>query len=194
MLKIGITGGIGSGKSTVCKVFSLLNIPIYNTDEEAKKLLYFNDDINTQVVKSFGDGVLGNDKLIDRSKLAEIVFTDKEKLNTLNNIIHPAVAEHFNNWCRQQKNAPYVLKEAAILFESGAYKAVDKVISVVAPVNLKIERTIKRDNTTAELVQQRMNNQTSDEEKTKRSDFVIKNTEKELLIPQIIAIHEQLTC
>ncbi len=192
MLKIGITGGIGSGKTTVCKIFHLLGVPIYYADDEAKKLLDQNENVRSGILKKFGNEVLNSNGLIDRKELASIVFNNKEKLDQLNGIIHPAVAEHFEEWLQKNKNAKYILKEAAILFESNAYKAVDRVITVVAPLELKIERAIQRDKTDRKTVEDRIKNQISDEEKMKRSQFVIINDEKQLLIPQVIEIHQQL--
>ena len=192
MLKVGITGGIGSGKTTVCKVFETLGVPVYYADLEAKKLQEQDAEVKGAILKEFGENILNASGSIDRAKLAAIVFNDKDKLQKLNNIIHPAVANHFNNWLTTNKTSKYTLQEAAILFESGVYKRVDKIISVIAPIDIRILRTAKRDNISEELVQQRMKNQISDEEKIKRSDFIIYNDEQQLLIPQVIRIHEQL--
>lgn len=183
MLKIGITGGIGSGKTTVCRLFELLGVPVYYADDESKKLLTDDKAVKEQVLKLFGT--------IDRKQLAGIVFNDKQKLEQLNAILHPAVGLHFENWLNKQ-NTPYILKEAAILFESGAYKQVDKVLTIIAPLELKIQRTMKRDNVTKEEVERRMKLQMTDDEKVKRSDFVIKNNEQDLLIPQVLSLHTQL--
>lgn len=192
MLKIGITGGIGSGKSTVCRVFELLGIPVYSADDEAKKILDANPTVKEQLLLLFGMGILDERKLIDRKKLAALVFDNKEKLQQLNNIVHPAVGLHFEKWLDANSNAPYIIKEAAILFESGAYKAVDKVITVTAPVELKIERVMQRDKASRQQVEQRMANQLSDEDKIKRSDFVIYNDEQQLVIPQVLSLNQEL--
>ena len=191
MLKLGITGGIGSGKTTVCRLFELLGIPVYYADEESKKLLDADKQVKEQVVKVFGDSILNDAGIIDRKKLAEIVFNNKEQLEKLNTILHPAVGLHFENWQKKQ-TSPYILKEAAILFESGAFKQVDKVLTIITPLELKIQRTIKRDGISREEVINRMQHQMNDEEKVKRSDFVIKNDEQELLIPQVLDLHNQL--
>ncbi len=191
MLKLGITGGIGSGKTTVCRLFELLGIPVYYADEESKKLLDEDKEVKKQVVGIFGDSILNDAGFIDRKKLAGIVFNNKEQLEKLNSILHPAVGLHFENWLKKQKS-PYILKEAAILFESGAFKQVDKVLTVVAPLELKIQRTMKRDGVSKEEVETRIKLQMSDEDKIKRSDFVINNNEQELLISQVLAIHKQL--
>jgi dephospho-CoA kinase len=192
MLKIGITGGIGSGKTTVCKVFKLLGIPIYFADDEAKKILDTSIDVKTNIINTFGIEVIDTNGIIDRKKLALKIFNNKENLEKLNSIVHPAGAKHFENWLHENKSAKYILKEAAILFESKAYKAVDKVITVTAPIELKIQRAMQRDNTDRASIEQRIKNQLSDEEKIKRSHFIIYNDEQQLLIPQIIDIHHKL--
>src|SRR4051812_35425522 len=132
MLKVGITGGIGSGKSTVCKVFELLGIPVYYSDLEARRIIDEDQTVYQLVVRAFGTAVLNDTGKIDRKKLGSVVFNDPEKLKKLNEIVHPAVARHFELWIKKAGNVPYVLKEAAILFESNAYKQVDKIITVVA--------------------------------------------------------------
>lgn len=192
MHKIGITGGIGSGKSTVCKVFELLDVPVYYADEEAKKLLDNDVEVKDKILQQFGAEVMDEKHSIDRKKLAAIVFNNTEKLSRLNAIVHPAVANHFESWLKKHEQSKYILKEAAILFESGAYKGVDEVITVIAPQELKIARVIKRDKSTPELVMQRIKSQLSDEEKIKRSQYVIHNDEQQLLIPQILLIHNKL--
>lgn len=192
MIKVGITGGIGSGKTTVCKIFELLGVPVYYADIEAKEILNSDLGVRSNVLKTFGDSVLNDEGQIDKKKLASFVFNNKENLEKLNSIVHPAVREHFENWLNQHSSQKYILKEAAILFESGSYKLVEKIITVVAPLELKINRTMERDKITREQVEQRINNQISDEEKIKRSQFVIHNDEQQLLIPQILEIHHQL--
>lgn len=191
MLKIGITGGIGSGKTTVCRVFELLGVPIYYADDESKIILNSDKEAKESVAKLFGNSILNADGTIDRKKLAALVFNKKEELDKLNAILHPAVGKHFDNWVNEQ-TAPYCIKEAAILFESGAYKQVDKVIAVVAPLELKIDRTLKRDGITKEEVLARIKNQMPDEEKVKKADFVIQNDELQLLIPQVLKLHRQI--
>jgi dephospho-CoA kinase len=191
MLKIGITGGIGSGKTTVCKFFELLGIPVYYADDASKELLRSNAAVKTHVLNVFGKSILDQHGAVDRKTLAAIVFNNKTELDKLNAIMHPAVALHFEDWIKK-KAAPYILKEAAILFESGAYQKVDSVITVAAPLELKISRTIKRDGVPKEDILARIENQTSDDEKIKRSEFVIYNDEQQLLIPQVLRIHSQL--
>lgn len=192
MLKVGITGGIGSGKSTVCKVFELLKVPVYYTDIAAKELLDNDTGVKDKIIGVFGKEMLAEKNTIDKKRLASVVFNDKLKLEQLNAIVHPAVALHFEAWLKENAASKYIIKEAAILFESGADKGVDKVITVVAPLELKITRVIQRDKTSREQVEQRIKAQMSDEEKIKRSQFVIHNDERELLIPQIIRIHKEL--
>lgn len=192
MLKIGITGGIGSGKTTVCKLFELLGVPVYNSDLEAKKLLDSDTEVKKSILNKFGAEVIDDNGSIDKKKLGVLVFNNKKMLEQLNAIVHPAVAKHFDNWCLQHGSENYILHEAAILFESGANKKVEKVITVVAPPELKIKRAVQRDKVSREQVEQRIKNQMSDDEKVKLSQFVIHNDEQQLLIPQIIAIHEQL--
>ncbi|MCE9538962.1 MAG: dephospho-CoA kinase [Bacteroidetes bacterium] len=193
MIKIGITGGIGSGKTTVCKVFELLGVPVYYADSEAKQILDSNLEVKKSIINTFGNDVLNEVEKIDKKKLASMVFNNKENLEKLNSIVHPAVREHFENWLLQHSTQKYILKEAAILFESGSYKLVDKVIAVVAPLELKISRTMQRDKVNQVEVELRISNQLNDDEKIKRSQFVIHNDEQQLLIPQILNIHGQIT-
>ncbi len=191
MIKVGITGGIGSGKTIICKVFELLDAPVYYSDEEAKNLLT-DPAVYQLIVNTFGNVILNESGSIDRKKMAGIVFNDKEKLTKLNNIIHPAVAKHFEQWVKKHSASPYILKEAAILFESGANKQVDQVITVTAPSEIKIARVMQRDNISREQVEERIKHQMSDEEKIKLSQYLIVNDEKEMLIPQVLEIHQLL--
>lgn len=193
MKVIGITGGIGSGKSVVSMIFRQLGIPVYDSDAEAK-LLYdkfpeLRDAVRTQISNEAFDT---NGKL-DRKKLAEIVFQFPEKLEILNQLVHPLVKKDFQNWVQKHPEAAYVVKEAAILFESGAYSDCDKVITVVAPRELRVQRVRERDRKTKSEIEAIMDRQSGDEEKIKRSDFVIQNDEKELILPQVLAIHESLS-
>lgn len=191
MIKVGVTGGIGSGKSTICKVFELLDVPVFYADAESRKLLQTNKEIQRAIINLFGNEIVSSDGLIDRKKIASIVFNDVQKLKNLNRIMHPAVFTHFENWVKKQVS-PYVIKEAAILFESGTDKQVDKIITVTCPMNIRIDRVIKRDRVTYESVERRILNQWSDEEKIKHSQFVINNDERNLIIPQILFINQQL--
>ncbi|WP_306568258.1 dephospho-CoA kinase [Flavobacterium lindanitolerans] len=174
---IGLTGGIGSGKSSIAKHIESLGIPVYIADTEAKKILD-TADVIAKVIALFGDDILENGK-IDRKKIAALVFQDPEKLKKYNAIIHPEVYLHFQNWVKQHNNYPLVVKEAAILFESGSYKDCDKIILVTAPKENRIQRVMKRDAVTRKAVEQRMSHQWDDETKKSMSDFVIENIELE---------------
>jgi dephospho-CoA kinase len=187
MLKVGITGNIGGGKTTVCRIFETLRVPVFNADEAALKL-YDDGKIKQQVKEIFGETIYRNGTL-DRKKLAAITFSDKNLLQRLNHIIHPATIKLFDQWAEEQ-DSPYVLKEAAILFEAGADKGCDKIITVFAPEALRVERVLQRNaGWTKEDVLKRQQNQWSDEEKIKRSDYVIYNDGREFLIKQVMKIH-----
>lgn len=170
---IGLTGGIGSGKTTVANYFIAKNIPVYIADDEARKITDSKKVVD-KIEKVFGNQVVENKK-INRAVLANIVFKDKEKLAQLNAIIHPEVKKHFEKWLKTKTDFNYVIKESAILFESGSYKDCDAVIVVIAPLEIRIERTMKRDNIDRESVLQRINNQISEDEKIKKSDYIIQN-------------------
>ncbi len=170
---VGLTGGIGSGKSTVAKYIASLGIPVYIADEKAKEVLEETKVIN-ELVSAFGEDVLTAGKP-DRKKIADIVFNDAEKLKLLNSIIHPAVKADFNKWIGRHQNEDIVVKEAAILFESGSYKDVDAIILVTAPENIRIERVMKRDNVAKENVLARIKNQWPEERKAALSDFTVNN-------------------
>jgi dephospho-CoA kinase len=171
---IGLTGGIGSGKTTVANHFLAAGIPVYIADDEARKLMQF-DEIITEIKKYFGTSIFDNGTL-NREKLSQIVFNDPEKLKQLNAIIHPAVKKHFRNWVSNHENAAYVIYEAAILFESGSYKECDIIITVIAPLESRIQRVMQRDKTTRENVISRVNAQWTDEQRIEKSDFVIENS------------------
>ena len=191
MIKIGITGGIGSGKSTVCNVFKGLGIPVFEADIVAKQLMTSNPEIRQALIKVFGTAVYLPDGTIDRKYLAGLVFNDESLLAKLNGIVHPVVLKEFDEWCRS-KQTPYILHEAAILFESGFYKMMDKIIAVVTDEEERIQRVMKRDGATIELVRQRIQNQMSDAERIKLADFVISNNDNELIIPQILTIDKKI--
>ena len=190
MKRIGLTGGIGSGKTCVSKVFQTLGIPIFNADKIAKEYMQSSDKLKEAIKELFGNNVIKKG-ILQNKILAEIVFNDNEKLIQLNRLVHPFVLEIFDKWQKKQ-NAFFVLKEAAILFESGAYKKLDAVICVSAPMRVKIERVMKRDNCTKKEVLKRMNNQMVENEKEKLSDFVILNDGKERLLPQILDIFDRI--
>ena len=183
---IGLTGGIGSGKTTIANEFLSLGVAVYIADDEARKLMQSSEVINA-IRTVFGTTVFENDTL-KREKLAEIVFSDPEKLEQLNAIVHPAVKKHFKEWLLNHKDAPFVIYEAAILFESGGYKNCDLIISVIAPLETRIQRVIDRDKTTREQVLKRINMQWNDEKRISKSDFVIKNTNIEETKSEIVKI------
>ncbi len=191
MKKIGITGGIGSGKSTVSKVFALLKVPIYNADNRAKYLLNNDADVVLKVKQVFGNDIYLNQEL-DRKKMAAQVFEQPFLLQQLNEIVHPAVFKDFDNWCNEHQQEPYVLKEAALIFETIIHQKLDAVIMVSSPENLRIERVMKRDSITKEQVLARIKNQMSEEEKLNRADYIIYNDELQLVIPQVVQLHQQL--
>lgn len=184
MIKIGITGGIGSGKSVVCKILSLLGIPVYNADIEAKNLNDTSSVIKEQISKHFGKE-LYSDGMLDRKKFAEIIFNDPQKLKTANSIIHPEVGNHFLKWIKKHKNSPIVALESAILFESLFKEYTDIAITVASPMQTRIDRVKKRNSIDIESIIARINSQMSDEERTKLSDFVIINDEKQSLLLQV---------
>jgi len=190
MLKVGITGGIGSGKTTVCRVFEVLGIPVFYADDAAKSIMHTDARLREDIIKDFGkDSYTANGDL-DRNYIAAIVFSNKEQLVKLNALVHPAVFRAFESWVAEQKDVPYVLKEAALLFESDAYKMCDQSILVKSPEALKFERIMVRDQITLEEVRLRMDRQFSDEKKEKMADHLITNNEQLLLIPQILALHK----
>jgi dephospho-CoA kinase len=187
---VGITGGIGSGKSTICRVFQLLGVPVFNSDVEAKKLYNEDEFLKKEVIDLFGKGLLTEGK-IDHSKLASIVFNDPTALSELNKLVHPRVREKFKVWLREQ-NAPYILKEAAILIESGSYKECDAIILVSAPLIIKEKRLINQRGMSPEAIRERMAKQMSDEDKRPHCQYNIVNDEIELVVPQIITINHEL--
>jgi dephospho-CoA kinase len=174
---IGLTGGIGSGKTTIANHLKSLGIPFYNSDDQAKKILYLPETIDS-LKSAFGNVVFTNE-LFDKDKLAKLVFNNPEQLKVLNQIIHPAVKVDFENWLKANKNSPLVIKEAAILFESGSYKDCDAVISISAPQEMRIQRVIERDHLTFDEVMSRINNQWTDEMRKNKSDYVIDNQDIE---------------
>lgn len=190
MLKVGITGGIGSGKSTVCNIFAQLGVPVFNADSAAKQLMQTDSELASALKISFGDDVFNSENELNRKKLAGIVFADKNKLSLLNNLVHPAVAKDFDKWTQIHPGASYVLKEAAILFESGANKGLDYVITVSAPEELRFKRVMKRDTANLEQVKSRAQNQLEEEERNKLSDFTLVNDEQQLLLPQVLKLHD----
>ena len=191
MLKIGLTGGIGTGKTAVANIFSDLGIPIYNSDLSAKKLMNSNKNLGKLIIQSFGNESF-KDGHLNKNYLSELVFNSKKSLDKLNSIVHPFVAEDFNSWVEEQ-DAKYIIKEAAILIESGAYKQMDKIILVTCSLSIRIKRVLARDRSLKEDVLKRINNQMSDKEKIKYSDYILENDLSVLdLKNQVETLHPKL--
>ena len=190
MFKAGITGGIGSGKSTVAKIFEVLGIPVYYADAAAKRLMQEDAELRDRIMTSFGKHIYPDGKL-DRKALASVVFSDKQKLQLLNSFVHPATIQDGEAWATRQTSA-YVLREAALLFESGVHKLLDCMIGISAPIDLRINRVMDRDKITREQVQHRIDNQMDEALKMERCDYVLFNDELQLLIPQVLTLHETL--
>ena len=190
-IKIGVTGGIGTGKTTVCTIFKKIGIPIFNADEQSKILIKKKENVISKIIKVFGYNILYKKK-IDTKKLGRIVFTNKQKLIELNNILHPRVIEKFDNWLLEQ-DSKYIIKESALLFESNTHKNLDKIILIQSPLKLRIKRVCARDNRTKKEVSKIIKNQLKQSEYIKLVDYVITNNEKTLITPQVMAIHKQLS-
>jgi dephospho-CoA kinase len=190
MLKIGITGGIGSGKSTVSRIFELLGVPVYYADDRAKDIMVRDPELAAQVKHHFGEEIYNADGTLNRKLLGNIVFNDKDKLALLNSLVHPATIRDSDNWAQQQ-TTPYVLKEAALLFETESFHHLDKVIAVFAPQPLRIHRVMKRDNVSRNEVLARMYKQIDETIKMRLSDYVIHNDEQHMVIPQVLALHKK---
>lgn len=189
-MKVGLTGGIGSGKSTVAKIFASLGVPVYYADKQAKQLMETSHNLIQQIKDYFSEKAYENGKLNTRF-LAEVVFQDKEKMAVLNGIVHPHTINDAKEWMQKQTH-PYAIKEAALIFESGSQGEYDHIIGVQAPHPLRILRTMKRDKIEREKVLERMDNQLDERIKLKLCDMIIKNDEQHLLIPQVLAVHEKL--
>ena len=188
---IGLTGGIGSGKSTVAKIFAQLGIPVLDADATAKAIMNEDHSVKTKLIELFGEDAYKENQL-NRPYIAQIVFEDAFKLQQLNAIIHPITIQYAKDWSSKQ-SAPYVIKEAALFFESGSSEGVEKIIGVTAPKHIRIQRVMQRDQITREDVIKRMEHQLEDSLKMKLCDWVIQNDDMHLLIPQILAIHQSLT-
>ncbi len=188
MIRVGITGGIGSGKTTVCEVFKLLGVPVFFADQEARNLQDHDLELKKELIALFGNEIYLPQGTLNRMKLAGVIFNDKQALKKVNAIIHPRVRERLNTWSSQYQAQPYVLYEAAVLFESGTYKDCDLNIIVVADKQLRLTRVIKRDGLKECDILSRMNNQLTDEQKIPLADFVIYNDQQRLIIPQVLDI------
>lgn len=191
MLKVGITGGIGTGKSTVCRIFNVLGIPTYDADKEAKELYNTNPDLKKWVKSRFGEALFENG-VFQKSKLAEIVFNDAKALKELNEKVHPIVIAAGTAWFDKQ-NTNYAIKEAALLIESGGYRTLDKLILVKTPLQERIHRLKKRDKSTEQQIMNRINKQMPEAEKEQYADFVINNDSTDFLIDQVLKIHKKIT-
>jgi dephospho-CoA kinase len=189
MTRVGVTGGIGSGKSLVCKVFETLKIPVYYADEEARGLTDSDPEIRRLLTGIFGDGIYEDNRL-NRTTMAQFIFKDKNLLGRVNHIIHPRVAEHFNKWCNERMMYPYIIHESAIIFESNAYKSFDRIVAVVAPEETRLQRVMLRPFMTPEKFRAILLNQLPGEELSKLADHIIINDDKTLVIPQILALHQ----
>jgi dephospho-CoA kinase len=189
-LKVGITGGIGSGKSTVAKVFEVLGIPVYYADEAARRVMNEDSAVRQQIIQHFGASSYKNNQL-DRAYIASQVFNNKQKLELMNSLVHPATIRDSENWMHRQ-TTPYAIKEAAIIFESGTQDQYDYIIGVTAPVSLRMLRAMKRDGSTREQVLARMEKQIQDVIKMRLCDFIVYNDEQQAIIPQVIKLHSTL--
>jgi dephospho-CoA kinase len=189
MLKVGLTGGIGSGKTTVAKIFEVLGIPVFYADDAAKAIMYSDVELRAEIIRQFGKEAY-DDGILNRKWLAGIVFNDPAKLALLNSLTHPITIRIAAEWMLRQKS-PYVIKEAALLFESGAHKDLDLVIGVSAPLELRIKRAMDRDRLTEEEIMKRINRQMDEGLKLKKCDFIVVNDEVEMIIPQVLELHEK---
>jgi len=190
-IQIGITGGIGSGKSLVCRIFQVLGVPLYDADSRAKKLMTTDGILINQIKKEFGSLSYDEKGMLNREMLSKTVFNNSERLTKLNSLVHPRVALDYSQWMIEQSGAKYCLKEAALLFEAGSYQALDKIIVVAAPDELRIKRVLQRDpHRDRTDVERIIKNQMPQEEKMIKADFVIKNDETELVVPQVIKLHD----
>ena len=190
MLKIGITGNMGSGKTTVSKIFGVLGIPVFYADDEAKNVMINDAILITGIKTTFGDDAYFADNTLNRKYIAGIVFNDAAQLAKLNALVHPATFRAFDGWLKKQTGAPYILKEAALLFESDSFKLCDYTIMVQAPLKTRVERVMRRDGLSRLEVESRNSNQFSEEKKSALADYIIKNDGSQLVIPQVLKLHE----
>lgn len=191
MIKAGLTGNIGSGKTVVANIFKVFRIPVYNADEQAREIMH-SPEVIKKIVKLFGKAILDKNGNPDKKKIAEIVFPDKQLLEKLNSIIHPLVIADFKKWADEQKNTCYVIMESAILFETDYTKLFDKIIFVSAPESIRIKRVMERDRVDAVHVKNRMKQQLPEAKKIEKTDFIVFNDDKKPLIPQVLSVHQQI--
>ena len=192
MLKVGITGNIGSGKTTVSKLFELLGVPVFYADDEAKRVMTADAVLVEAIRKNFGEASYSADQTLNRKYLADIVFNNDAELRKLNALVHPAVFRAFDKWAEQYQQHFYVLKEAALLFESGSNRQCDKMIVVAAPLDTRVRRVMQRDHLTAAEVLRREEKQMPQAEKEAKADYIILNDQQSMVIPQVLQIHQQL--
>ncbi|WP_299818673.1 dephospho-CoA kinase [uncultured Pontibacter sp.] len=193
MLKIGITGGIGVGKTIVSRVFELLGIPVYDSDGRAKWVMHHDEALRADLVAAYGEQAFTLDGDLDRKYIASVVFSDPEKLQRHNNLVHPHVRNDFAAWLQQHADKPYIIKEAALMYESGAWKQVDKMIAVYAPLQVRVNRLLLRDAHRTEAdIKAIIGKQLSEEEKMRRADYVITNDDQQMIVPQVLALHQHI--
>jgi dephospho-CoA kinase len=191
MLKIGITGSIGSGKSTVAHIFEVLGVAVYYADIRAKELMSASEEIRQKVIQLFGKEAYFENGNLNRKHIAQIAFSNAAMLQQLNKTVHPIVFADFDTWCLEHQHAPYIVKEAALMFETDSYLSLNKIITVTSPEHIRIERVKQRDGIDEQAIRERMKQQFTQEEKLKRSDYEIRNNETEFLIPQVLALHQK---
>ena len=190
-LQVGVTGGIGSGKSLICRIFAIVGAPVYDADSHAKELMTTDGILISQIKKEFGELSFLNDGTLNRSYLGKEVFSDAGKLERLNNLVHPRVAEDYEEWVKKNRETSYVVKEAALLIEARSYLTLDKLIVVSAPENIRVKRVLQRDrHRTEKQVYEVIGNQMSEEEKRKLADHIIVNDETELVTTQVLELHK----
>ena len=190
-IQVGVTGGIGVGKTTVGQIFETLGAPVYKSDDRAKILMNSSDELKSQIIEAFGYDAYNRDKQLNRSYLATVVFNNPKKLQVLNSLVHPAVLEDYRNWFSEQKNVPYTIKEAALMFETDSHKSMDCIIVVTCPINLRIDRIVKRDHMKRDEVLKRIENQMSDKQRLEKAQHRVKNDGKQSIIKQTIDLHHK---
>lgn len=192
MIRLGITGNIGSGKSTVSKIFQSLGVPVFVSDIVAKELMESDSEIQKKIIQLLGTESYFSDGSLNRKYIATLVFSDEQLLHSLNSIVHPATEDLYKEWCERYSNEVYTVKEAAILFESGTYKSCDQILTVACKSDTALKRAMKRDGSSLDQVQKRLSNQMSQDEKISRSNYVIWNDDDCMILSEVIKIHEML--
>ncbi len=193
-LQIGVTGGIGAGKTVVCRIFQCLGVPVYNADERARYLMANQGDLIRNIARSFGEESYLPDGTLNRSFLAKQVFRDADKVQQLNQLVHPEVGKDFQRWLLDHSQTPYVIKEAALMIESGSYKSLDYLVTVSAPEEIRLSRVLKRDpQRDRQQIMNIMSNQISEAQRIEKSDFVLHNDQHQLLIPQVLELHQKFS-